>query len=141
MIPSLKIATYIALESIKVKNLTSRSLQKCLPMQKSLHLSLSTHSFLASSIHPPLPATLSYNWPFSPGALSFTHIHFLNKLFTLLSLNMTKSPQCISLSPFHYTTLHSRCIRSHTTSFIALTLPSCHATCSSQTTHFHSTHS
>ena len=85
------------------------------------------------------PILLSYNWPSSPPrTLTFTHIHFLHKLFTILPLNMTKSPQSISFHPFHYTTLHSMCTRSHATpfihTFIALTLPSCHATCSFQVT-------
>ena len=93
-------------------------------------------------LHSVLP---SYNWPCSPPrTLSFTHIYFLHRLFTILSLHMTKSFQCISFHPIH-TTLHSIYTRSHATSFIhafiALTLPSCHTSCSSQITHFQSTHS
>ena len=75
-------------------------------------------------------------------SVSFTY--FLYKIFTFFSLHITKPPHSISLHPFHHTTLHSICTRSHATTFIyafiALILPSCHATCSSQITNFHSTH-
>ena len=58
---------------------------------------------------------------------------------------MLKSPQSIYFFPLHYTKLHSICTRSHATPFthffITLTHLSCHTTCSSQITHFHSTHS
>ena len=98
-----------------------------MPKQKSLHLSLSKHSLVACSILSPLLATLScmyvfpylihpsYNWPSSPPrTLNFTHIHFLCKLFTFLSLKTAKPSQSISFNPFHYITLCSSFTRSHT---------------------------
>ena len=67
--------------------------------QKSFHLSLTLYQQLLYLILP------SYNWPSSPlRTLSSTHIHFLHKFFTLLSLNMTKPPQSITSQPYHYTT-------------------------------------
>ena len=56
-----------------------------------------------SLLHLILP---SYNWTSSPPRnLSFTHIHFLHKHFTLLSLKMTKPSQSI------YVFTHSTSLR------------------------------
>ena len=76
----------------------------------------------------------------TPSILNFTNIHFLHKFFILLSLKMTKLSQSIYFQPFHYTSFHSICTNSHATSFIAVILSSCHATCSFQIVNFHSTH-
>ena len=60
-------------------------------------------------------------------------------------LQLAKPPQSISFHPFQRTTLHSICMSSHAISFmhilIALILPSCHPTCSTQVTHLHSMNS
>ena len=59
--------------------------------QMNIHLSVSTHSINTSFMHVFLyPILPSYNWPVSPRTLNFFHIHFLHKLFTVLSLKMTK---------------------------------------------------
>ena len=95
----------------------SRSLRKrpprWWPRQKSLLLSLSTHSILANSISPPLsgilPCMYSFilSFHFTTGfpLLNFTHIAYT--FFTNSSLNMTKPPQSISFHSFHFTTLNS----------------------------------
>ena len=87
-------------------------------------LSLNQQLFHACT-YSPYPSILQLAFLLRPTVL------FLHKLFTIV-------PQSIFFHPFHYTTLHSMCTRSHVTpfihAFIALTLSSCHATCSSQIT-------
>ena len=99
--------------------------------------------FKLSTTYPYTPP--SYNWLFSPTrTLSFTHLHFLHKLFTFPSLKMTKIPRCIlfihSLLLSHFTPSAQVPMQhlSYMPSF--LTLPSYQATYSSQITYFHSTH-
>ena len=66
---------------------------------------------------------------------SLTYTFFTNTPHFFISITST-----YLFHPFHYTTLHFIYTRLYTTSFIALTLLSCHATCSSQVTHFDTPH-
>ena len=117
----------------------------------SLHLSLFMHSLLASSIPPSL---LTFTWMYSftlsfqlttglpvylGPSVSLTYTFLTNSSLFFLSI----WPNHFNLFLFtHSTTSHHYiCTGSHITSFIALTFPSCHAVCSSEITHFHSTHS
>ena len=113
--------------------------------QKSLYLSLSTHSLVCSN-PPPSISTSFMHVLFYPILPSYNYYSLLllgpsvslaYTFFTNLSLS-----QSIVFHLFYNTTLRSICIRYHATSFIhafiALTLPSCHVTCSFQITHFHS---
>ena len=90
--------------------------------------------------------TLSYKHSFTPSYHLTIGLPLLGPSITLhklFFLSIWSNHLKVFGHPFHYTTLHFICTSSHATSsihaFIALTLPSCHATCSSQITHFHTT--
>ncbi len=81
--------------------------------QKSLHFSLSKHSFLAL---PPLtPLSHMHSVPLSlhlPTSLLFYilyffHMYFLHKLFNLHALSKAIRLQFVSLHPFHHSIIHS----------------------------------
>lgn len=122
------------------------------PWRKSLSLPLSKHSLFAvsspssSSTSPThmYSSTLSLHFPSGLSLLFGLTVLLTYTFFTNSShfaLNLSKPPQFISFHPFHYSTLHSICISSCSTSYIhvlvSLVIPSRHTLCPSQVTHFH----
>ena len=121
------------------------SLQKCptrrWPWQKSLHLSLSKHSLLASLVPLPLSATLScmysftlslqlaflssYDSQFHPHTLSSQTLHY-----SFFQYDQITSKYFFSPIPLHHTSLHLHMVPCHTfqTSFHCSHIPilSCH---------------